>query len=94
LNDTAGTGGIARAAMDGVTGRNNTFVTGASKPLSVAVDANYVYWANVNSATIGRALKAGTGVNQSFIAAGSYPFSVEVRGAIWRLLLLRLVRLG
>jgi RHS repeat-associated protein len=81
LNDTAGTGGIARAGMDGVTGRNNTFIAGASKPIGVAVDANYVYWTNFNGSKIGRALKAGSGVNQSFIVSGPYPWSVEVRGA-------------
>jgi virginiamycin B lyase len=80
LNDTYGTGGVARAALDGVTGRNNTFITGASKPLAVSVDANYVYWANFNGSTIGRATIAGAGANQSFIAAGSYPYGLEVRG--------------
>jgi RHS repeat-associated protein len=64
-----------------VTGRNNTFITGASKPIGVAVDASYVYWTNFNSGTIGRAAKAGSGVNQSFIVSGAYPWSVEVRGA-------------
>jgi RHS repeat-associated protein len=64
--------------MDGVTGRNNTFITGASKPVSVTVDGSYVYWTNFNSGTIGRAAKAGTGVNQSFIVSGSYPWSVKV----------------
>jgi virginiamycin B lyase len=80
-NNTLGSGGIARAGMDGVTGRNNAFIAGASKPLAVAVDGTYVYWANFNSTTIGRALKTGASVNQAFMTVGAYPYGVEVRGA-------------
>ena len=47
---------LGRANLDG-TGTNNSFVGGASGPVGVAVDANYIYWANSFGAgnSIGRA---------------------------------------
>ena len=61
---------IGRANLDG-TGVNQNFITGASDPNGVAVDANHVYWANYVTNAIGRANLDGTGVNQSFITGAS-----------------------
>ena len=67
-----GTGTIGRASVDG-TGANQSFVTGASEPRGVAVDAGHVYWANSGTGTIGRANLDGTGANQSFITGPPAP---------------------
>jgi hypothetical protein len=49
----------------------------------MAVDSAHLYWANGNSATIGRADLDGTGANEFFIFAGS-PQAVAVDGAhVW-----------
>ncbi len=70
-----------RAGEPGRTGVNQSFITGASTPCGVAVDANYVYWANVSTGTIGRANLDGTGVNQSFITGANHPCGVAVDGS-------------
>lgn len=70
---------IGRANLDG-TGVNQSFITGADSPSSVAVDGAHIYWGNYQSNTIGRSNLDGTGVNQSFIIANS-PTSVVVDGA-------------
>jgi hypothetical protein len=46
--------------------------------LGLAVDSNYIYWANVFDGTIGRANLDGTGVDQSFITGATNPDSVAV----------------
>jgi hypothetical protein len=49
----------------------------------MTVDSAHVYWANGNSATIGRANLDGTGANQFFIFAGN-PQAVAVDGVhVW-----------
>ena len=57
---------IGRANLDG-TGVNQSFISGASSPIGIAVDADHIYWENFATNTIGRANLDGTGVNQSFI---------------------------
>ena len=71
----AGTNTIGRASLDG-TGADQSFITGASFPRGVAVDADHVYWTNGND--IGRANLDGTGVDQSFITGASTPYGVAV----------------
>ena len=56
---------IAQAAVPNTP--NESFITGANAPDSVAVDSTYVYWSNNGNNTIGRANLDGSGVNQSFI---------------------------
>src|SRR5262245_3749304 len=57
---------IDRANLDG-TGVNENFITGTAGPTGIAVDGNYIYWANRNTDAIGRAYLDGTDVNQNFI---------------------------
>jgi hypothetical protein len=57
-------GTIARANLDG-SGVNESFITGASRPCGVAVDAAHIYWSQ--AMTVGRANLDGSGINQSFI---------------------------
>ena len=68
---------IGRASLDG-TGVDQSFISGASVPTQIAVDAGHVYWANFSSNTIGRANLDGTGVNQSFIGGAIGPYGVAV----------------
>ena len=49
---------IGRANLNG-TGANQSFISGASQPEGVAVDATHVYWANAATNTIGRANSMG-----------------------------------
>ncbi len=70
---------IGRADVDG-SNVNQSFIGGASGLEGVAVDANYVYWANNNSGTIGRANLDGSNVNQSFIGGVFCPGGVAVDG--------------
>ena len=74
-----GEGTIGRANLDG-TGVNPSFITGASNPVGVAVDANHVYWSNEDptSGTIGRANLDGTEVNQSFITGRLKPSRARI----------------
>jgi hypothetical protein len=68
-NSTDGT--IGRAELDGITDKNQSFVSGPSTaPCGVAVDSSYLYW-GANS-SIGRATLDGvTDVDASFITGGS-----------------------
>jgi sugar lactone lactonase YvrE len=61
---------ISRANLDG-TGVNLRFITAVGAPYGLAVDANYIYWADRPNlpGTIGRANLDGTGANQNFITA-------------------------
>ncbi|HWF56642.1 MAG TPA: MBG domain-containing protein [Solirubrobacteraceae bacterium] len=79
---------IGRANLDG-TGVDETFITGPNYPVGVAVNANYIYWANFgmdgSGSTIGRANLDGSGVDESFIAGVSGPAGVAVNadGIYW-----------
>ena len=44
----------------------------------MAVDAHYVYWANLGTNTIARANLDGTGVNENFITGANAPVGVAV----------------
>lgn len=67
---------IGRANLDG-TGVNQSFISGTCGSFGLAVDSNYVYWANAQCHSIGRANTDGTGADQDFITgldlAGGYP---------------------
>lgn len=54
-----------------------TFASGASNPLGVAVDATHVYWANFSGDSISRANLDGTGVEKEFIS-GINPYALAV----------------
>ena len=69
---------IGRANLD-ATGLTQSFITGSTGPVGVAVDADHVYWTNSITGTIGRASLDGTGANQSFITGANVPFAVAVR---------------
>jgi sugar lactone lactonase YvrE len=73
------TGAIGRANADG-TGLNPNFISGATFPTGVAVDANHVYWANTDfpNGRIGRANLDGTGPDQNFISGANFPEGVAV----------------
>jgi DNA-binding beta-propeller fold protein YncE len=57
---------------------NQSFITGASRPYSVAVDSRHIYWTNALGNTIGRAELDGQNVNQSFIPNCPSPFGIAV----------------
>jgi virginiamycin B lyase len=74
-------GTIGRANNDG-SGVNDSFITGATSPDTVAVDSSHIYWGNAHS--IGRAGLDGTGVNQNFVAVsgpGEEVTGIAVNGA-------------
>jgi virginiamycin B lyase len=67
---------IGRANLNG-SGVTPGFITGASKPLGVAVYANVLYWANNGMSAIGRAaLSGGVDANPDFIANVHAPIGV------------------
>lgn len=45
-------GTIGRANLDG-SNPNQNFITGATNPIGLAVDAGHIYWANTSGGTIG-----------------------------------------
>jgi hypothetical protein len=82
---TTGGGAIGRASVDGST-VNDSFI-GGIEAVTVAVDANYIYWGNENAGThsIGRAKLDGTEVNPDFIslANGSIRLAVDASHIYW-----------
>jgi hypothetical protein len=82
-NRDAGTIGRADVSANGTVGTpDNNFITGASSPVGVAVDANHIYWANSGNNTIGRADIEANGdvsnINQGFITGANNPAGVAV----------------
>ncbi|MFM9043936.1 MAG: choice-of-anchor D domain-containing protein, partial [bacterium] len=73
-----GSGSIARANLDG-TNPEQSFISGLSQVLDVAVDSNYIYW-NDQGTSIARANLDGTGVNRSFVGSAGSPTNVAVYG--------------
>lgn len=73
-----GTNTIARADLDG-TAASESFIGGAQTPEGIAVDSQYIYWANADG-TIGRANLDGSDANQSFIAGAHTPDGIAVNG--------------
>jgi virginiamycin B lyase len=75
-------GTVGRANLDG-SGVDQSFITGLN-PLGIDVDANHLYWTDVDLAgsapshSIGRANLDGSGVQQDFITGASYPEDVAV----------------
>ena len=68
---------IGRANLDGNRAKPS-FITGASSPRGIAVDASHLYWANQSTGTIGRADLDGSNVNQDFITGASGPRGIAV----------------
>jgi hypothetical protein len=66
---------MGRANLDG-SGANQSFIKAGTHPWGVAVDRQYVYWANNDDTTIGRANLDGSAANQSFIAGANGPVGV------------------
>jgi low-density lipoprotein receptor class B len=82
-NDTPGNS-IGRAKING-TGLNDNFITGLNRPIGVAVDSKFIYWADWNANRIGRANLDGTGINLDFIP-GVHPEGIAVTssaGIFW-----------
>ena len=71
------TDAIGRADLDG-TGVDQSFITGATEPAGLAVDAQYLFWANID--TIGRANLFGTDVDQGVITDSGAQYGVAVAG--------------
>jgi len=72
-----GTNAIGLANLNG-SEPNQAFITGATKPEAVAVDAGHVYWANDGTNAIGRANLNGGEVEQAFITGANKPEGVAV----------------
>jgi sugar lactone lactonase YvrE len=77
----SGLGGtIGRANLNG-TGATLRYITGESRPaVGVAVDGQYVYWANARTGTIGRESLDGSPPSESFITGAHVPDGVAVNG--------------
>jgi virginiamycin B lyase len=70
---------VGRANLDG-SGTNLSFVSGASNPCGVAVDAHHIYWALATGTTIARANLDGSNVDPNFITGATSPCGVAVDG--------------
>jgi streptogramin lyase len=73
-------GTIGRADSDGQNA-NQSFITGVSIPIGIAVNSTHIYWANFNTSSIGRADRDGQNVNQSFITGGANSSGVAIDGS-------------
>lgn len=60
---------LARANNDG-RGLKASLIKNASSPGGIVVHGKYIYWANIDTNSIGRASINGTGANPKFISAG------------------------
>jgi hypothetical protein len=76
---TGWNGQIWRANRDG-TGIQE-IVSDATNPTSLAIDAQYLYWTNGSTDTIGRAPLGGGPAENAFIATGDAPTGIAVDGA-------------
>jgi hypothetical protein len=63
-----GSNSLGRASITGAHA-NQSFITGASVPGQVAVNAEHIYWAN-QTGTVGRANRNGSAPNESFVSTG------------------------
>ena len=73
---------VGRANLDG-SDAAQSFIAPAGYPQGVAVDGQYVYWANAWGDSVGRAKIDGTGIDQAFLSpatAGGTPQGVAVDG--------------
>ena len=73
---------VGRANLDG-SDAAQSFIAPAGYPQGVAVDGQYVYWANAWGDSIGRAKIDGTGIDQALLSpatAGGTPQGVAVDG--------------
>ena len=68
-------GTIGRANLDG-SNANPVFITQNRPMVGLAVDASFVYWANLNS--IGRASLDGSNPNPTFTGVGTNPYFVAL----------------
>ena len=75
---------IGRSNLDG-SAVNQSFITGASGPESVAVDGRHVYWNDESQGTIGRSNLDGVGASVSFITGAGNPVGVAVDGPAYLL---------
>jgi hypothetical protein len=79
-------GALGRDTIDGIVGNiNQSFVVNGNDPKGVAVDGNFIYWANyANGApgggTIGRAPLGVSNGNPNFITGASGPEGLTVAG--------------
>ena len=70
-------GTIASATLDGAAA-NPTLSASDGRVRGLAVDSSYIYWADMDADTIGRANLNGSGVNESFIGGAYDPLGVAV----------------
>lgn len=70
---------VGRANLDG-SGLDSEFIPTSATPYGVAVDDDYVYWANNNGFSVGRASLDGTGVDQDLfsVATGNFVRGIDV----------------
>ena len=71
-------GSVSRATLEGQN-KISSFVSYATHPYGIAVDAAHIYWTN-NNGTIGRSNIDGSNVNQSFITGADTPQGLAVDG--------------
>jgi hypothetical protein len=70
-------GHVGRADLRG-SGADGQFIRAGKAPAGIAVNRNYVYWANYGSGTIGRARTDGSDVDERFITGADDPIGVAV----------------
>jgi hypothetical protein len=72
---------LGRDTIDGsVANINQSFVGNGNDPKGVAIDGNFIYWANYGGNSIGRANLDGSNVNPNFITGAVDPEGVAVQG--------------
>ncbi len=58
-----------------------TFITGAHEPTGIAINSEFIYWANRETGYIGRAKLNGTGVEETWLHVEGEPIAVAVDAA-------------
>jgi hypothetical protein len=69
---------LAEISVEAGTAPEDTFITGASRPEGVAVNAEHIYWTNETTGYIGRATLAGTEVNRTWLKVEGKPVALAV----------------